>query len=813
MKASYNWIKDYLQVDIDPERFGEILTDIGLEVEGIEKVESILGGLEGIIAGEVKTCIKHPNADRLSLTTVNIGGNEDLQIICGAPNVAAGQKVWVAQVGTTLYTKEGEPWLIKKAKVRGEFSEGMICSEDEIGLGDLHEGIMVLEPELEVGSLAKHHYDVELDYVFEIGLTPNRSDATCHVGIAEDVHAYLVINEEYTGEFRNPDVSGFAVDDHALPIDVKVINSEACPRYAGVSISNIQIGESPEWLKNRLQSIGVRAINNVVDATNYVLHEMGQPLHAFDIEKISNRQIIVKTLPDQTVFKSLDEVDRKLSDKDLIICDGASYPMCIGGVFGGIGSGVTDQTHSIFLESAHFDAQWIRRTSTRHQLRTDAAKVFEKGSDPNIAVKALKRAAVMIKELTGGKISSEVVDIYPKVILPTVIEVKYAHVNRLIGTSVLPEEINHILEALKMQIVHSDESSFSVAVPTNKADVTREADVIEEILRIYGYNNVPIQNKMTSTISITERPPIDRFRKMVGDYLAANGCIEIMGLSLTQSSYYEKVMPVRAGRSLVPVLNTSNTNLDIMRPDLLVSALETVAYNQNRQQTDMRLFEFGRHYNLDGDEFEEEDRLTITLSGQNFSESWLQETRTSDFYTIKRFVEQLLLKLGLTRFKSEKLVDDLFFSTGLSIQVGPKSLVKFGIVNPQILSDFDVRNSVLFADFDMELLYRQSKRQNLIVEELSKYPSVTRDLALILDKAVQFADLQSLVKKEAGKLLKSVELFDVYDNEKHVGKGKKSSAIRLTFENPEKTMTDKTVDAVVSKVVSKLEKELGATLR
>jgi phenylalanyl-tRNA synthetase beta chain len=813
MKASYNWIKEYLKVDIEPERFAEILTDIGLEVEGIEKVESIQGGLEGIIAGEVKTCVKHPNADRLSLTTVNIGGPEDLQIICGAPNVAAGQKVWVAQVGTTLYSKEGEPWEIKNAKVRGEFSSGMICAEDEIGLGEMHEGIMVMENDLEVGTLAKDYYDVESDVVFEIGLTPNRSDATCHLGIAQDVHAYLSVNEGEIQEIIKPDTSGFSVDDHSLTFDVQVENSTACPRYSGVSITDITIGESPTWLKNRLQAIGIRAINNVVDVTNFVLHELGQPLHAFDAEKIETQKIIVKTLPEGTIFKSLDEVDRKLSDKDLMICDGASSPMCIGGVFGGFGSGVTESTHSIFLESAHFEAGWIRRSSTRHLLRTDAAKVFEKGSDPNIALKALKRAAMMIKELAGGNISSEIVDIYPKVILPTVIEVRYDHVNRLIGTEISHDQIQNILRALGMEIVNADDIKFSVAVPTNKADVTREADIIEEILRIYGYNNVPIHHKMATTISITDRPPIDRFRKMIGDFLAANGCVEIMGLSLSQSEYYEHKMPIQKGHQLVPVLNTSNTNLDIMRPDMLVSALETAAYNQNRQQSDIQLFEFGRHYTSVDDDFVEKDRLTITLSGQNVPQSWIHSSREADFFTIKKIVDQLLHKLGMRRFKSEKLENDPYFQTGVSIQIGPQSLVKYGVIHKQLSAEFDIRNQILFADFDMELLYQQSKRQNLTVKELSKFPSVTRDLALILAKNVQFADLQRIAVKEAGPLLKTVELFDVYENEEHVGKGKKSYAIRMSFEDTEKTLTDKAIDRVVKKVLAKFESDLNATLR
>ncbi len=815
MKASYNWIKDYLAVDIEPERFGEILTDIGLEVEGIEKVESIRGGLQHIVAGEVITCVRHPNADRLSLTTVNIGGERDLQIVCGAPNVAAGQKVWVAPVGTILYSPEGEPWEIKKVKVRGETSEGMICAEDELGLGDDHSGIMVLDDDLEVGTPARDHYNVETDYVFEIGLTPNRSDATCHLGIARDVHAYLVINEGYDKEIRIPEVQDFSVDDTSLTIPVTVENPEACPRYSGVSISGLRIGESPEWLKKRLEAIGVRSINNVVDATNFVLHEMGQPLHAFDADRIEGGAILVKTLPEETLFRSLDEVDRKLADKDLMICDGASNPMCIGGVFGGIGSGVTERTTSIFLESAHFDAAWIRRTSTRHLLRTDAAKVFEKGSDPNITVEALKRAATLIRDLGGARITSEIVDIYPEVILPVVIDVQYAHVNRLIGTEIAKAEIERILRALGMEIVQSNDTSFSVAVPTNKSDVTREADVIEEILRIYGYNNVPLQQKMTTTIAITERPTVDRFRRAIGDFLASNGFDEIMGLSLTQSANYsEGRLPLPQGHALVPVLNTSNTNMDVMRPDMLVTALETVAYNQNRQQIDVQLFEFGRTYSLDPEgEFIEKERLSLVISGSNHDQSWIQESRGADYFTLKKYTDLLLSRLGLTRFRMERLENDPYYSLGMAIRMGPQIVGRFGLVRDALRAGFDIRNNVLFADFDMGLLYTLTKRQKLVVEEMSKYPSVTRDLALILDKKIQFSDLQKIALKESASVLAHVDLFDVYENEEHVGQGKKSYAIRLTFEDRSMTLTDERVDREVGRILKKYRSELAAELR
>ena len=631
MKVSLNWLKDYLDINLSKEEVSELLTDIGLEVEGMEEIESIKGGLKGIVIGHVKECGKHPGADRLSLTKVDVGNGEDLQIVCGAPNVAAGQKVVVATVGTVLYDADGNDFKIKKGKIRGEFSEGMICAEDELGLGNDHSGIIVLPEDVEVGTKACDYFNVENDVVYEIGLTPNRSDATCHTGVAKDLAAALKINHDHSGEVNMPNVDGFSIDNKDLPIDVVVENTEACPRYSAISIKGVTIKESPDWLKNRLNAIGVRPISNIVDITNFVLHELGQPLHAFDAEQIKGGKVVVKTLPEGTIFKSLDEIDRKLTATDLMICDGESNGMCIGGVFGGINSGVTDSTKNIFLESAHFNAKWIRRTSTHHLLRTDAAMCFEKGSDPNVTVYALKRAAMLIKELGGGEIASEIVDIYPNIIEKVQVEVSYANVNRLIGVEIPVVDVKAILAAMEMEIVSETETGFTVAVPTNKADVLREADVIEEILRIYGFNKVPISNQIRSAVTLGEKPDRQKIKNTISELLTASGFNEIMAVSLTESRYFKDVLPIEVSE-LVFVNNTSNMHLDIMRPTMLISGLEAVLHNQNRQNSDLKFYEFGKSYHKKEDSFEEDSHLTLFMSGLKNEESWLEEDRTQVSY-------------------------------------------------------------------------------------------------------------------------------------------------------------------------------------
>ncbi len=813
MKVSLNWLKDYLDIELPAEEIGELLTDIGLEVEGVEEIESIQGGLEGVVVGLVEECGKHPNADRLSLTKVDIGTGEKLQIICGAPNVAAGQKVMVATTGTTLYPLGGEPLTLKKGKIRGEVSEGMICSEDELGLGDDHSGIVVLPADTPVGTTARAYFQIEKDIVYEIGLTPNRSDATNHLGVARDLAARLRINHGHSGELSLPDVSGFEIDNHALPIQVQVENYEACPRYSGLTIKGVTVGESPEWLRKRLRAIGVRPINNIVDITNFVLHELGQPLHAFDYDKITGKEVIVRTLPAGSSFTTLDEVDRSLRQEDLMICDGQSKGMCIGGVFGGIGTGVTPATSNIFLESAHFNAKWIRRTSMHHNLRTDAAKVFEKGSDPNITVYALKRAAMLIRELGGGQIASEIIDIYPQPIRPARVTVAYANVNRLIGVELPKSMIKMILEALHMPILEENDGTFTVAVPTNKTDVTREADVIEEILRIYGFNNIPIPAKITTTMAVSEYPDPNEVRNKIGDLLAAGGFNEMMAVSLSESRYYKDLPGMVAPGELVFLNNTSNVHLDIMRPTMLFSGLEAVLHNQNRQQTFIRLFEFGNTYRHQDGGLAELAHLSLIMAGERWEESWIEKAdRQIDYFTLKAFVHQVLSRLGISGYQETAFKDDTF-SYAIRYHRGQQVLVEFGKIAPAITKMMDIRGEVYFADFQWANLLRPLRKQRISVEELNKYPSVRRDLALVIENSVKFNDIVAIARKVGKKLIKNINLFDVYENEEQLGKGKKSYAVSFIFENPEKTLKDKEVDKVVKQLITEYESKLGAHIR
>lgn len=816
MNTSLNWLKDYLKIELEPEKVGEVLTDIGLEVEGMEEVESIKGGLKGVVVGYVKECGQHPNADKLSVTKVDVGNGDDLSIVCGAPNVAQGQKVLVATIGTTLYlqTEEGEKELtIKKGKIRGEVSEGMICAEDELGLGHDHSGIIVLPEDTPIGMSASDYFKIENDYVYEIGLTPNRSDATNHLGVAKDLGAALKINYAHEGKVKMPDISIFKVDNTDLPIEVVVENPEACPRYVGVCIKGVTIKESPDWLKKRLKAVGVRPISNIVDITNFVLHELGQPLHAFDYDKISGQKVIVKTLPEGTTFNSLDEVERKLSGEDLMICDGASKGMCIGGVFGGINSGVKDATQNIFLESAHFHAKTIRRTSMRHNLRTDAAKVFEKGSDPNISLFALKRAALLIKELAGGEIASEVIDIYPEPIKPEVVSVRYAYVNRLIGNDIPKTELNAILEALEMEVVEQNETHFSVAVPTNKADVTREADVIEEILRIYGFNKVTIGNQIKSAIVISPKPDPKEIRNEISDLLSGLGFHEIMALSLSESKYYKEIFSSVVEEELVYINNTSNVQLDIMRPGMLVSGLEAIVHNQNRQQYDLKLYEFGRSYRSAGEAYNEQNHLTLFITGSEMSESWRNnEKRKADFYTLKAYVLQVLNKLGINGYQ-EQPTENEAFAFGVQYHRGPQILVELGKVHPSKSKAMDIREAVFYADFNWDNILRAIKKHKVTYEPVSKYPSMRRDLALIVDNSTKFNDIVAIARKVGKKLIKDINLFDVYENEEQLGAGKKSYAVSFLFEDPNKTLKDKEVDKVINQLIYQYENSLGAVIR
>lgn len=818
MKASLNWIKQYIDLDINPEQVSEILTSIGLEVEGLEMVDSIPGGLTGVVVGEVKECQKHPNADKLSLTKVDIGRENLLQIVCGAPNVAMGQKVLVATVGTTLHPAEGEPLTINKGKIRGEVSEGMICAEDELGIGHDHSGIMVLPANTPIGMEGRDYLKLERDHVFEIGLTPNRSDATNHLGVARDLAASLAINHGYTGSIHLPDVSHFKVDNNSLAIPVVVENAEACPRYAGVCIAGVTIAESPDWLKRRLQAIGVRPISNIVDITNFILHELGQPLHAFDWDKIAGKKIIVKNLPAGTPFVSLDSATRTLQAEDLMICDGNSNGMCIGGVFGGLNSGISNSTTNIFLESAHFSAKTIRRTSMHHNLRTDAAKVFEKGSDPNISVYALKRAALLIQELAGGTIASDIVDLYPAPVKPVEVEVRYDYVNRLIGVEMTESEILEILKALDMPVVDTSGESFTVAVPTNKVDVTRPADVVEEILRIYGFNQVALDEKFSITASLSPQPDPTLVRNKIGDFLAANGFNEMMALSLSQSRYYEQVVPGVASEELVYINNTSNVHLDIMRPDMLISALETVVHNQNRQQTRVRLFEFGKSYRNTAKGIQEKSQLSLVMTGDRYAENWLLsapfqgQTTKTPYFTLKAYVQNILNRLNIDGYQETAIHNDTF-AYALQYHRGPQPIVEFGRVQPAIARKMDIRGEVFFAIFDWDLILKSLRKQSITYKEVSKFPTTRRDLALIIDNSVKFGDIVAIAKKVGKKLIKEINLFDVYENEQQLGAGKRSYAVSYLFEDAEKTLQDKEVDGVVGQLIKEYETKLGALIR
>ena len=808
MNLSLNWLRRYINVDLPVERISEILTDIGLEVEGVDMVESIKGGLNGIVVGHVLSCDSHPNADKLNLTQVDIGDGEPLSIVCGAPNVAAGQKVLVATIGTTLYGEDGEPWKIKKGKIRGEASHGMICAEDELGLGSDHSGIIVLPEDIPVGTPASTYYKLENDYVFDIGLTPNRSDATHHLGAAKDLGAYLRINEDWKGNVIDADISDFKVDviDPNITIDVTVENEKACPRYSGVILKDIQVGPSPDWIQNLLKSIGVRPINNVVDITNFVLHEMGQPLHAFDVDKIQQGRIVVKNLPQGTPFLSLDEQERTLNDHDLIICDGADNPMCIAGVFGGLNSGVTNTTQTIFLESAHFSAGATRKSSTSHLLRTDAAKVFEKGSDPNITVKALKRASMLLKEYAGATICSKIIDIYPEEITPVEIHLRYRNVHRLIGEEIQVEKIHDILRALNMELSPIDDESIMVKVPTDKADVLREVDVIEEILRIYGFNKVEVPHHLKTAITSVKYPTKNQVKATIANYLSANGFNEMMGLSLIESRKYSE------SNAFVKINNTSNIHLDIMRPDALISGLQSVAHNINHQQHNLRLYEYGRHYHKE-DEFVETEFLSLFLTGKAEAESWrTPKPRSVEFYDIKSWVENILDRLSINQYQSSETESD-HFNYGLKYHRGPNVLAEFGAVDRSKLKILSINAPVFYAIINIKSLAAAAAKAKLTVGDISKFPGTNRDLAIIINEKIKFDDIVGVVKKVEKKLIKELNLFDIYRNPEQIGDNMKSYAVRFVFQDSSKTLKDKEVDKVMNKIIQQLTEKLGAQIR
>lgn len=819
MKISYNWLKQYVNIDKSVDEVSEILTNTGLEVEGLEKVESVKGGLEGIVIGKVLTCQQHPNADKLSVTTVDIGQEDPVQIVCGAPNVAAGQTVAVATVGATLYNGD-ESFKIKKAKMRGEPSHGMICAEDELGLGASHDGIMVLESTAKVGSAAKDYFNLEEDYVFEIGLTPNRSDATAHIGVAKDLIAAVNLLEDAELEINLPSVDDFKVDNTDLSINIVIEDQKACPRYTGVTVSNVKVEESPEWLKNRLNAIGVRPINNLVDISNYVLFETGQPLHFFDADMIKGGEVSIKKLPKDTPFVTLDEVERKLSEHDLMICN-AEAPMCMAGVFGGINSGVTEATKNVFIESAYFDAPTIRKSSKRHALQTDASFRFERGCDSQGTVYALKRAALLIKEIAGGHISSEIVDVYPTEIHPAKVDIKYDRVNTLIGKNIPKEVVQRILKSLEIKILEQNDEGLTLQIPTNRVDVTREADVIEEILRIYGYNNIDFTEHVSASLSYVEKPEPDRVRNVISDLLSSNSFYEIMNNSLTKSSYTDNSARFNGAQN-VEILNPLSSELNVMRQSLLFGALESVAYNINRQNPNLRLYEFGNVYSKNPDaeikndeleKYHEEQHLSLVISGAKNSESWEEGVQPTNFYELKRNTVKVFERLG---FKPNAIVEeylkDEVFKEGLALKINKKVIATLGVVSKSWLKRFDIKQSVFFADIAWSTLMIELKKNKIVFEPVSKFPEVRRDLALLVDTKVTFAEIEQVARQYGGKMLKNVNLFDVYQGDK-IAENKKSYAVSFTLQNLDKTLKDKEIDKVVNKLIKGFESQVGAEIR
>lgn len=813
MTVSLLWLNDYLKTSLTPEQISEALTSLGLEVEKMETWESVKGGLKGIVAGKVLTCTKHPDADRLSLTTVDIGQDTPSAIVCGAPNIAAGQTVWVAVPGTTLYSKEGKPWTIQISKIRGAQSEGMICAEDELGLGESHAGVMMLPDSIAAGTKASEYYQVSSDVLFEIGLTPNRSDATSVLGVAADLAAYLSIQEDAFHVVGWPSIPEIPAAVLSQPFKVTVKDPKACPRYSGVLISDISIGSSPEWIKTRLQAIGIKSINNVVDITNFVLHEMGQPLHAFDADKIKGREIIVQTKPARTPFLALDNEVYTLHEEDLMICDGEGYPMCMGGVYGGLSSGVTDQTTSIFLESAHFNAGYVRRSSMRHNLRTEAARRFEKGSDPNLTIKALARAVDLISALAGGKVVSEVFDLYPEPVKPVVVTLSLRNLREKTGIDFQTSSLEKVLSALQMTFEPLDQDHYAVSIPTNKADVLREIDVVEEVLRVYGFANVPLPARMYTSVAIESRHNPHRFRRMIGQFLASSGYLEAMNMSLTQPAFYKDLTWMDSA-TWVTIHNTSNESLNLMRPEMILPTLETVMRNTNRRQDDLRLFEFGRSYRQYEGQPAETEHLMITMTGAEQAAGWKQgAAKAVDFFSIKAIVHALLHRLGIRQYDSVHLQEKDGLLFGLEYRVGSLAFLRFGKVDTGLCGRFDIRQEVFVADVLVEPLISLAARSVTLFEEINRYPSVIRDLAIVVDEKTTFDTIQKVVTEAGGSWLTGLEVFDIYKNPDHLGAGRMSVALRFTIENKEATLSEKEIEQWFGKVQKALTGGVNAEIR
>ena len=820
MNISYNWLKEFVDFDLGPLELADALTSIGLEVGGVEEIQAIKGGMEGLVIGEVLTCEPHPNSDHMHVTNVNLGSGEPVQIVCGAPNVAAGQKVVVATIGTKLYDGD-DCFTIKKSKLRGVDSCGMICAEDEIGIGTDHSGIIVLPDDAVVGTPAKDYYNIKSDYVLEVDITPNRADACSHYGVARDLYAYLVQRGIPT-QLHKPSVDAFKVDNHDLDINVTIVNSEACPRYAGITVKGVTVKESPEWLQNDLRMIGLRPINNIVDITNYILFAYGHPMHCFDADKIKGNEVIVKCMPEGTPFVTLDGVERKLSSRDLMICN-TEEPMCIGGVFGGLESGTTEETKNVFLESAYFHPTWIRKTARRHGLSTDASFRYERGIDPNNTIYILKLAAMMVKELAGGEISSEIKDVSCKDFPPFRVELTYQRVNDLIGKNIPVETVKSIVKSLEMEVVAETAEGLTLDVPQYRVDVQRDCDVIEDILRIYGYNNVEIPTTLKSSlVAETETDKSNKLQNLVAEQLVGAGFNEILNNSLTKAAYYDNLSSYPA-QNLVRLMNPLSSDLNVMRETLLFGGLETIARNANHKNPDLKLFEFGNCYYYREEKRNEEKALApysesyhlgLWLTGKDKQGSWIHTDEENNAYMLKAYVENIFGRLGLRMrdLAIENLNTDIYASAIVIKTQGGKRLAMIGSVTRKLLKQFDIDNAVYFADINWIEVMRSIRSLKVSFKELPKFPAVRRDLALLVDKSVQFAQIEKLAFDADRKLVKAVNLFDVYEG-KHLEPGKKSYAISITLQDESQTLNDKVIDKVMQKIIKSLETQVNARLR
>lgn len=820
MNISYKWLKEYVDFDLTAQQVADALTSTGLEVDALEEVQSIKGGLKGLYVGKVLTCEAHPNSDHLHVTTVDLGKGEPSQIVCGAPNVAAGQKVIVADLGCVLYDGDKE-FVIKKSKLRGVESNGMICAEDEIGVGTSHDGIIVLPEDAVVGTPAAEYYNLESDWLIEVDITANRADGLSHWGVARDLYAWLKSNG-YETKMHRPDCSKFTVDNHDLPIEVKIENTEACKRYACVSVSDCEVKESPDWLKNKLNTIGLRPINNIVDITNYVMMAYGQPLHCFDADMVKGHQIVVKTMPEGTPFQTLDGEEHKLSDRDLAICN-AEDPMCIAGVFGGKGSGTYETTKNVVLESAYFHPTWIRKSARRHGLSTDASFRFERGVDPNGTIYALQQAAILCKELAGGKVSMEIVDVYPEKMENAVVDLSYQYVHDLVGKEIPTDKIKAICESLEMKVLEETAEGLKLEIPAYRVDVTRPCDVVEDILRIYGYNNVEIPTQLKSSLVIKgDEDQKHKLANIVSEQLVGEGFNEILNNSLTKGAYYEG-RNAYAAENCVKIMNPLSTDLNVMRQTLLFGGLESVQHNVNRKRANLRFFEFGNVYTFDPEKanlddpmqaYKEQYHAALWLTGKRVEGSWAHANEESSFYELSAYVENILRRIGVKpgMIVRKKTENDIF-SAGVTIENrGGKQLIEMGIITKKLLKQFGLDAPVFYAELNWTALMKVIKKNEVLYTEVPKFPAVSRDLALLVDNSVEFAQIEQIARATEKKLLKKVELFDVYEGDK-LPAGKKSYAVNFILQDEEKTMGDKQIEAIMNKLIAQLKKQLNAELR